>query len=165
MAVAVDILESQYLPLIAKDLGMRTIIALRDEENSDQILSEWLGLPGASLKHLVPKRNLRFVGSIRYEAKMGFASQIQAVMQIVGSIPGAEQVINIPKLIMKLMRVAAPDEAESLMNNALQAIGQSQAFAAASGGAPGGGVAPATKPSSPQAQPIQQAPQPDAAGF
>jgi hypothetical protein len=146
--VKVDLIENEDLPALARDVGQRLILSLRDEENPDAALSARLGFP-CTLGDLAQDLSIEFIGSARYAAKMGQGAAIERVASIAATMgPGAQALINLPKLFTMLLQAGDPVLAQELLNDPSQAIGQAAFMESMGGGQPQRGV-----PSPPRAQP------------
>lgn len=146
--VKVDLIENEDLPALARDVGQRLILSLRDEENPDAALSARLGMP-CTLADLAQDLSIEFIGSARYAAKMGQGAALERALNMVVALgPMAQSLVNIPLLISKVYRAGDPVLAQEILNDPMAAIGQGMFAESMAGGAPQKGAA-----SPPRAQP------------
>jgi hypothetical protein len=143
--VRVDLIENEDLPHLARDVGQRFILALRDLPNRDKVLQEILGDPNAKLEHLSRDLSIQFVGSARFNAKGGFGGVVTLITQLLTSRPEMAPFINWPRLVVDVAKLASPDAAERYLLDPSSALGQATA-AQALGGPPQPGVASQPRP-------------------
>jgi hypothetical protein len=145
--VRVDLIENEDLPAIARDVGQRWILAVRNSDNAEAELQSRLRLPSAKIEHLLASSEILFQGSQRFAARDAQGGVLDRVMQLIAAAPGIAQFISMPQLITDVLKGISPDAAERYILDPESAIGQAIASEALSGSGAQRGIA-----SSPRAQ-------------
>lgn len=144
--VRVDLIENEDLPSIARDVGQRWILAVRNAENPTEELRARLRLPSAEMSHLEASSQILFQGSQRFSSRMGQGGVIDRVMGLIAAAPGIAQFINMPQFFTDVLKGISPDAAERYILDPQSAIGQAIASEALSGGGAQRGVASPARP-------------------